>query len=283
MWQKIRAYLDEKLVRPFRESHAPVQELARGGAIGMFWAMTPLVGVQMYLVTMSWLLLKLVRWKMNLAVGLAMVWISNPITMGPMYYAFYKIGYITFDMLGLNPMVITFENFEGVLKTAMSQNLLDGLMTWGQFLLNDLGWPTMVGGLILAIPSAVATYPVTKRMVNKHRSNLARKEGLTLEEWEARHIHSFRDILKIEKEEHESERHSMEAARHPEEYFALSKKTPKSSKRSTTQKKKPSKKKSGSKNQKLTGQKANSSAAKKKPGPGKKTGPHARTRSSRSA
>ncbi len=226
MWQKIRGYLDDKLIRPFRESHAPVQELALGSAVGMFWAMTPLVGIQMYLVTMSWLGFKTLRWKMNLAVGLGMVWISNPLTMGPLYYAFYKAGYITFDLLGLNPLVITFENFEGVLKTALAQdNLIASLKTWGEFLLNDLGWPTMIGGLLLAIPSAIASYPVTKNLVNKHRSNLAKKEGLTLEEWEAKHIHTFRDILKIEKEEQLAEKHSMEAARHPEDYLALARKT----------------------------------------------------------
>ncbi len=254
MWQKIRGYLDEKLIRPFRESHAPVQELALGSAVGMFWAMTPLVGIQMYLVTMSWLGFKLLRWKMNLAVGLAMVWISNPITMGPLYYAFYKAGYITFDLLGLNPMVITFENFEGVLKTALAQeSLIASLKTWGEFLLNDLGWPTMVGGLLMAIPSAIASYPVTKRLVNKHRSNLARKEGLSLEDWEAKHIHSFRDILKIENEEHQVEKHSMEAARHPEEYLAFARKKAsrksarsKSSSKKSGGKKSPNSRKSGS-------------------------------------
>ncbi|MBU45627.1 MAG: hypothetical protein CMN76_20635 [Spirochaetaceae bacterium] len=221
MWQKIRAILDEKLVRPFRESHAPVHELALGSSIGMFWAMTPLVGIQMYLVTMSWLIMKVVKHRINLAVGLAMVWISNPITMGPMYYAFYKTGYIAFDLLGLNPLVITFENFKAVLDKALSQSLLDGLMTWGAFLLNDLGWPTMVGGVLIATPAAIATYPVTKRMVNRHREKLARKEGLSLEQWEAKHIHTFKEILAIEKQEHLSEQQSMEAARHPEEYLAL--------------------------------------------------------------
>lgn len=225
MWTRIREYLDEKLIRPFRESHAPVQELALGSSVGMFWAMTPLVGIQMYLVTMSWLVMKLVRQRINLAVALAMVWISNPITMGPLYYAFYKAGYITFDMLGLNPMVITFANFEGVLKQAMKEDLIQGLILWGEFLLNDLGWPTMVGGLIIAIPCAVVAYPITKNLVNKHRAKLARKEGLTLELWEAKHIHTFREILKIEKEEHLVEAHAMEAAAHPEEYLPFAKKT----------------------------------------------------------
>ena len=205
MWQKIRAYLDEKLVRPFRESHAPVKELALGSAVGMFWALTPLVGIQMYLVTMNWLLFKFIKQKFNLAVALAMVWISNPITMGPLYYAFYKTGFHTFDLLGLNPLVITFENFQAVLTKAMQQKLLDGLITWGEFLLNDLGWPTLIGGYIIAIPFAIASYPVTKRMVNNHRTRLAAKEGLTLEQWEQKHIHTFREILAIEKAEHEQE------------------------------------------------------------------------------
>ena len=141
--------------------------------------------------------------------------------MGPLYYAFYKTGYIAFDLMGMNPMVITFDNFQAVLLEAMKQDLLEGLKTWGEFLLNDLGWPTMFGGIVIATPLAIASYPVTRRMVNRHRTNLARKEGLTLEEWEAKHVHTFRDILKIEKEEHVAEKHMMAAAAHPEQYLAL--------------------------------------------------------------
>jgi uncharacterized protein (DUF2062 family) len=65
----------------------PPWQLALGAAIGMFVTFTPTVGFQMLLVVfLAWL------FKANKAIGLPIVWISNPATVVPIFYACYVVG-----------------------------------------------------------------------------------------------------------------------------------------------------------------------------------------------
>jgi uncharacterized protein (DUF2062 family) len=74
----------------FRVLHADdsPQDLAKGSAIGLFIAMTPTIGVQMILA-----LLLTAMFRVNKAIALAMVWISNPLTLIPLYYANWWLGH----------------------------------------------------------------------------------------------------------------------------------------------------------------------------------------------
>ena len=75
----------------------------RGGPVQMalFWglwiSMLPIVGIQMLVVFLISLLVRA-----NLPLIVALQWISNPLTMGPIYFADYKIGMILLKLLGLN-------------------------------------------------------------------------------------------------------------------------------------------------------------------------------------
>lgn len=73
----------------YRVLHAddPPHRLALGVAIGMFVTFMPLIGFQMALsVFLAWLL------RANKLVGIPLVWISNPVTIVPIYYPCYWIG-----------------------------------------------------------------------------------------------------------------------------------------------------------------------------------------------
>ena len=73
----------------------------KGDAIkpALFWGMvvsfSPLVGFQMLIVFFLALLVRA-----NLPLIVALQWISNPFTMGPIYFADYKIGRILLDLAG---------------------------------------------------------------------------------------------------------------------------------------------------------------------------------------
>lgn len=74
----------------------PPHKLALGVAIGIFVAFTPTVGFQMVLaVFLSWLL------RANKAVGVPLVWISNPATLAPIFYPCYVVGRL---LLGRTPI-----------------------------------------------------------------------------------------------------------------------------------------------------------------------------------
>ena len=65
----------------------PPHRIALGVAIGMFFTLTPFIGVQMVLVVgAAWLL------RANKVVGIPLVWISNPATFVPIFYPCYVIG-----------------------------------------------------------------------------------------------------------------------------------------------------------------------------------------------
>ena len=96
--QNLTRLLKLRLVIPILRSPHPPEHTARGVAIGTMWAMTPLVGIQMWLVSMTWIVYKKVfKTSFSLPLGLAFTWITNVFTMVPMYYIFYVTGQL---MLG---------------------------------------------------------------------------------------------------------------------------------------------------------------------------------------
>ncbi|MCA9121238.1 MAG: DUF2062 domain-containing protein [Planctomycetaceae bacterium] len=82
-WRKTRRFLFHTVLH----ADDPPGRLALGAAIGVFFAFTPTFGIQMLLVVFAaWLL------RANKAVGLPVVWISNPATMMIIYYPCYIVG-----------------------------------------------------------------------------------------------------------------------------------------------------------------------------------------------
>ena len=75
-----------KLIVPLKRSKHPVSYTARGVLVGMMWAMTPLVGIQMTTVWFTWITAKfLFKWDFSLPVALAWTWVTNVFTMFPIY------------------------------------------------------------------------------------------------------------------------------------------------------------------------------------------------------
>ncbi|GIX42617.1 MAG: hypothetical protein KatS3mg129_2350 [Leptospiraceae bacterium] len=198
MIKKIIQLFYKKIILPLKEVHAPREEIALGASIGMFWAINPLVGIQMYLVTMTWLIFKFFNIRFNLPIALAMVWITNPLTMPIFYYTFYITGIYFSKLFNVNFVILSFDKFKMVIERTTSLGFIDGIWYWIQFLLDDFGIPALIGGLVWAIPLSILTYPIVFRFITKHRTELAKKEGITLEEWEKKHIHSLKEILQSE-------------------------------------------------------------------------------------
>ena len=85
--------LNLKLIVPLKRSQHPPEYTAKGVLIGMMWAMTPLVGVQMTAVFLTWIAAKkFFKWDFSLPVALAYTWVTNVFTMWPIYYIFYATG-----------------------------------------------------------------------------------------------------------------------------------------------------------------------------------------------
>lgn len=171
----------DHLVRPFVESSAPITHISWGAAIGMFVGMTPTFGIQMYLVTVIWTICRyLLRVRFNLPIAAAMVWVTNPITVLPIYYAFLLTGNLS---LGMDfTQSLAFDEFREIFIQARAETAT-GPARWLYskitLLFSAFGWPMVVGGLIWAVPLSVLTYPFTTFAMLKYRALIAQREGMT--------------------------------------------------------------------------------------------------------
>lgn len=105
--------------------------VARGVAVGLFVGLTPTVGFQTVLMLGFCALLR-----GNFLAAFAVSWISNPLTLTPLYLAYYLLGEQIFEPL-LGPLSL----FTGSNAVALLEAVCFGL-----------------GSLLIALPAAAAGY-----------------------------------------------------------------------------------------------------------------------------
>jgi hypothetical protein len=117
------------------------RRIALGAAIGIFIGLTPTAGIQMVLV-----LLVAPFVQFNRVAALVTVYISNPVTMLPMYYANYKVGTLFFAD------TFTYAEFSQVFSDSWRESL--------RAMLLEVSLPLLTGSLIVAASGALLTYPL---------------------------------------------------------------------------------------------------------------------------
>lgn len=123
--------------------------IAIGTAVGVFVAMTPTVGVQMLIVLILAGLFK-PFFSFNKVAALIAVYISNPLTTIPIYWFSYKLG--TVFVSGK----VTYEQLSEIL-------VYNNLTEWWHTVTNllfQMGWPLIIGSLVVATVCSVISYPV---------------------------------------------------------------------------------------------------------------------------
>ena len=165
--QKIKRLLRLKLIIPLLRSPHPPEYKARGVAVGMAWAMTPLVGIQMWLVFMTWIIAKKVfKWGFSMPLALAWTWVTNVFTMVPIYYIFYVTGQIMrWDIHDIGG----YSKLSGILQETFLSDL-DFTQKWILFfklLAHDYGISMMLGALPWAVVSSVISYYITIKFEQK--------------------------------------------------------------------------------------------------------------------
>lgn len=171
--QRVSRLLHFKLIVPLKRSPHPPEYTARAVMFGLFWAFTPLVGIQMYLVLMTWLVArKFPRLEFNLLIAIAWTWVTNVFTMFPAYYLFYITGKV---LTGQIHQARGYEYFvakwEGVL--AAHNGFLETLYASVALIVHDQGVPMTIGCLPWAVLSAWLGYRWTLTFVERRR----RKRG----------------------------------------------------------------------------------------------------------
>ncbi len=169
---------DHNLRRLFgRLMHAPNlwhlnrHSVAWGVSIGLFMAFVP-VPFQMLMAVAAAIALSA-----NLPVAVVVVWVSNPITVAPLFYSAYKVGAL---MLGTKPEPIRFEIS------------LDWLMTR----LVDVWEPFLLGCFVLGVLSALLGHMAVKIIWRIH----------VVQSWRLRHRRALERIAESRAKKAEAEK-----------------------------------------------------------------------------
>ena len=125
--------------------------IALGTAIGMAIGLTPTVGIQMIIV-MIFTLLTRKLFRFNVMAALIAVYISNPLTMIPIYWMLYLVGtrFVAGD--------VTRDQFAAIFQ-------YNGFGEWLQTieeLIFVIGKPLLIGTAIVATIGGLVTYPLMR-------------------------------------------------------------------------------------------------------------------------
>lgn len=176
-WERMQRLSRLKLLIPLKRSPHSPEYSARSVAVGMFWAMTPLVGVQMYLCLMTWLVCRPFRkLRHSLVISCAWTWVTNVFTMLPVYYGFYATGQV---MTGHWDDITGYGAFHNAWQAsfAASNTFWEGVAELVVLLAKDLGCAMLIGCLPYAIGGAWVSYYLSLKYVRRRRRRMAEKRA----------------------------------------------------------------------------------------------------------
>jgi uncharacterized protein len=153
-WGRARHFVYHNILHADDSPH----RLALGVGIGMWIALLPLVGVQM---VVSAILCHPV--KGNKVVAMAMAWVSNPITLVPIFLPCYWLGCW---ILGLD--AIPYEDFVAIFFPPEGGGWMARVQATWSAMMGIFG-PLWLGCLIVATAVAIPTYFVAERGITWYR------------------------------------------------------------------------------------------------------------------
>lgn len=154
----------EKFWEIAREKDPP-HKIALGLAMGIFVGFLPIMGIQMAVVTLVALIVR-----GNLKAALAGVWISNPITFVPLYWANYLFGTLFFpeSSVGLKEFGAQMARV-GSFDIHAIRASIASILNLGA----DIFIPLWVGSVVLGVVFGVLIYLSTYRWVHYYRRRSA--------------------------------------------------------------------------------------------------------------
>lgn len=141
----------------------PPHRLALGIGIGMFVTFMPLIGFQMALsVFIAWLL------RANKLVGVPLVWLSNPLTVFPIYYPCYLLGC---KLLGAPAVSDDWQRLEAnwqQLQATGTVTMWNKVQFWWESTV-DMIWPLSLGCMVVGLTAGVLSYYVSLFAIRSYR------------------------------------------------------------------------------------------------------------------
>lgn len=184
-WESFNRLIRMRLILPLKRSIEDPVILSRGVLVGVMWAFTPLVGIQMTTVLITWIIVKrYFKWSFSLPIAIAFTWLTNVFTMIPVYYVFYVTGKIMLMDWGHisgwdSVKIITVDVFFGDYSTWESIKL------FGQILLKDWGLAMAVGCIPWSIGLGWLSYKWSLAYL-RHRQEIRRRAPEKRAFWRAK-------------------------------------------------------------------------------------------------
>ncbi len=178
MLQRLKRLTHLKLVVPMLRSQHPPEHTARAVMFGLFWAFTPLIGIQMYLVGLTWALCRWHhRFSFSLLIALAWTWVTNVFTMLPIYYVFYIVGQ---TMLGNLGGAAGYDKFVAAWQAALdAEGVVGPLIAYAEVVATEQAVPLVLGSIPFSLGGAWLGYRWSLRYVIQRRkareARIARK------------------------------------------------------------------------------------------------------------
>lgn len=172
--------LRRRLVVPMFSSKRPPEFAARGVLFGVFFAFTPLVGIQLAMILAFWSFIRafVPRWDFNLIVAMAWIWVTNVFTLGPIYYGFVLTGQY---MLGRWDEPLGYDAFSSRLHELLAArpdaSALEEFWYGTVSVLDAFGLPLFLGCLPWAIGLAIGGYFWSLRFVRRRNEARAARRA----------------------------------------------------------------------------------------------------------
>ncbi len=149
-WRRLGGLVYERIVRPILFVQDTPKSKAGGVALGLFIAFTPTVGIQMPIAFAT-----ATVFGVNQPLAIAMVWLTNPVTVPPVYYFEYRVGAAMLGEDAIGSKDDFWREWERI--SAERPGYLDRVL----HLAKDIGYPLFLGSLPVALVLAVLGYPLT--------------------------------------------------------------------------------------------------------------------------
>ncbi|MCC8191133.1 MAG: DUF2062 domain-containing protein [Planctomycetes bacterium] len=173
-------YLVRRILRGLGRATGTAHQIALGVAIGFFVGWLPIVGIQMAVAVVLCALLKA-----NQVVPIFPIWLTNPVTLVPIFSFNYWVGWL---LVGGPPLSDLAEVLKRMLAVPVPTEEMGRLAAWwagirlgiGELL--SMGWdmqlPLWLGCILVGLSLAIPAYYLSYRFVESFREAVARKKRL---------------------------------------------------------------------------------------------------------
>lgn len=170
-------YLMRRLLRALGRATGSAHQIALGVAIGFFVGWLPIVGIQMVVAVVVCQI-----FKANKVVPIFPIWLTNPVTIVPIYSFNYWVGWLVVGGPPLKDLASVLRKMIAVPDPVESAGRFETWWTGVKHALGELlsmGWdmqlPLWLGCVIVGLALAIPSYYISYHFVESFRSAVAKK------------------------------------------------------------------------------------------------------------